>query len=154
VPTVFRRTRLVLVLAAALACSACGSSGPLSKPAFIASADSICQSSIHPLQPITQLTSSTSAAVAERILHNAAGTLAGVVNRLGALNAPSSFAAPWRTYVADIRQEVTKISGMANAIPAQDGVSFRRDLRQARRLTARAQAAIAGIGFSHCGQGR
>ena len=69
-------------------------------------------------------------------MHSGAGTLAGVGNRLAALNPPSSLAASWRTYVGDIRQEVTKISGMANAIPVGDGKSFRRDLRQAHLLAA------------------
>lgn len=152
--TVIRRPSLMLLVAAALACSACGSSGPPSKASFIASADSICKAGNHALQPLKQVTSTTSDAVAVRILRSASGTFSGAANRLGALTAPPSLAAPWHAYVSDIKQEVTDVSGLANAIGARNAVTFRRDLLQVGELAQQAKAAIAGKGFSHCGQGR
>lgn len=129
------------------------SSSGTSVSAFIASADAICTAGNAALAPIKTISSSTTNAAAQQILQSAAGAFTVAVNQLAALTAPPSLAASWGTYVSNLKQEETDISGMADAIAAGDSASLNRDLNQAHQLTQQAKQALAGKGFSHCGQG-
>jgi len=162
--------RLFLVLLAAavpFAAGACGSSSSSSSAAhsttpsasstsasaFIASADAVCKAGNAALAPIKTLSSSTTNTAAQQILQNASGAFTVAVDQLAALTPPLSLAGSWGTYVSDLKQEETDISGMADAIGAGDSASLTRDLNQAHQLTLQAKQALAGKGFSHCGTG-
>jgi hypothetical protein len=121
--------------------------------AFIASADATCKSANDALAPLKTVNSSTSDTAAQQILQNASGVFTVAANQLSALKAPPSLAQRWNTYVSDVKQEETDISGMADALGARDTATLTRDLNQARKLVSQGKAALAGKGFSHCGRG-
>jgi hypothetical protein len=120
--------------------------------AFIATADAVCKSASDALAPLKTINSSTSDKAAQQILQNASGVFTVAVNQMSALTAPPSLAGPWRNFVSDVKQEETDISGMAGAIGAGDTATFTRDGNQAKQLVSQAKAALAGKGFSRCGQ--
>ena len=77
-----------------------------------------------------------------------------VATQLAALRVPPSLSTSWGTFVSDLKQETTDVSAMADAIGAGDSASFTGYLDGVRQVDQQGNKALAGKGFSHCGQGK
>jgi hypothetical protein len=153
----------VTALVAALVVARCGSTrGTKTDPRqaasttteFIAKADAICKAGNEALAPVRTIKEGTSDVSAEQMLQTASGSVGVAVDELAALTPPRPLAEAWSAYMSAVKQEQTLVSGMADAISSEDTATLELDIKRSGEAGKESKQALAGKGFSHCGQGR
>jgi hypothetical protein len=134
---------------AALALTACGGGGELSKSELVSQADKICKQTSAKLDKIP---TPTKPADLEQYGQKASDAIGEGTSKLKDLNPPASVKKDYDTFTSAAERQKQLASDLANVAKSGDRAKIQAVLTKAQKADSEGKTAAKNIGFKECGK--